>query len=596
MPDSASRDSGSGPETPSRSSSSTDHPSPFRNPLPGDVDVWQHCALGPSEKWSESLQSFAVTLASFMYPACILKIWGEDLVLLHNEAWLEAGGGDIQGQRLRGSFTPDAWEALQSALHGGEPKRLASHHFLDEDLERGAAAEYTVLISPLFEDDNGAASGLLTQLLPKSHASPEGAPRRKAHEHQASSSGSNAETDQGQQSESADVSKFGEITDSVALDEHPFFHRFAEMLPNGLAILDDKAQAVFVNQHFYDLTTHQGEDQAFNSWPQSIHPEDYERVMGAYQEAFKSQRQLRTEFRAQGGAHPWRLLLLTPLGNENLEHVSLRNNGGFICSVVDISSEKSAELTQRKAAKEAQERKEQQERFIDMISHEIRNPLSAVLHCNEDIAESVREKDNVNIPAILEAVETIGLCIAHQKNIVDDVLSFSKLDASMLSLSPKPCRPSQQLAASLKMFMSEFKKQSVECNYRIDSSYVDSHVDWVMADLARVSQVLINLVSNAVKFTARKEGEKCITVSVAASCERPDAYPPNVIFFGADEAQAHRVDATNKPEWGSGQVKYIMVAVEDTGIGIDEEGQRKLFGRFHQGPYSSSNAFPLLYR
>ena len=88
--------------------------------------------------------------------------------------------------------------------------------------------------------------------------------------------------------------------------------------------------------------------------------------MSAYQEAFRSQQQLRTEFRSLGGN--WRLLLLTPLGDENLQHVSLREYGGFICSVVDISSEKSAELSERKAAKEAQERKEQQERFIDMIS------------------------------------------------------------------------------------------------------------------------------------------------------------------------------------------------------------------------------------
>ncbi|MGG6496404.1 UNVERIFIED_CONTAM: hypothetical protein NY603_26140, partial [Bacteroidetes bacterium 56_B9] len=88
-------------------------------------------------------------------------------------------------------------------------------------------------------------------------------------------------------------------------------------------------------------------------------------------EAFSSQQQLRTEFRARGEPHPWRLLLLTPLDDYNLQHVSLREKGGFICSIVDISSEKSAELNERKAAQQARERKEQQERFIDMISHEI---------------------------------------------------------------------------------------------------------------------------------------------------------------------------------------------------------------------------------
>lgn len=72
---------------------------------------------------------------------------------------------------------------------------------------------------------------------------------------------------------------------------------------------------------------------------------------------------------------------------------------------------------------------------------EIRNPLSAVLHCAENILEAVHngeaKSDNIAVDEIVEATNTISLCVAHQKNLVDDVLSFSKLDASMLSLAPK---------------------------------------------------------------------------------------------------------------------------------------------------------------
>ena len=212
-------------------------------------------------------------------------------------------------------------------------------------------------------------------------------------------------------------------------------------------------------------------------------------MMAAYQDAFSSQKQLRTEFRAVANTNPWRLLLLTPLGDENLRHVSLREYGGFICSVVDISSEKSAELSERKAAKEARERKDQQERFIDMISHEIRNPLSAILHCIENIEDAVKQpKGEVDIDSIREATETIELCITHQRNIVDDVLSFSKLDASMLSLTPKATRPSIQLANSLKMFQPEFRKQAIQFSYAVDHSYVDREIDHVMADMARIGR------------------------------------------------------------------------------------------------------------
>lgn len=70
-----------------------------------------------------------------------------------------------------------------------------------------------------------------------------------------------------------------------------------------------------------------------------------------------------------------------------------------------------------------------------------RNPLSAVLHCAEDILDAVQngaaKPDTIPVDEIVESVNTISLCVAHQKNLVDDVLSFSKLDASMLSLAPR---------------------------------------------------------------------------------------------------------------------------------------------------------------
>jgi PAS domain-containing protein len=280
------------------------------------------------------------------------------LLLLHNEAWAKAGGFREQAQKQRGRLTADASNALEAPLQDGKPWAIEGRELLRKDATSKDA--YTALVSPLFDEhERGPVVGLLAQLMPRCDLAKTGS------EIQPQTCG-NSKSD-AQDHHKVDISELGNAVDNLSLDQHPFFHRFAEMLPSGLAILDHKAQAVFVNQHFYDLTTHTRKDKSFSSWPQSIHADDYDRVMGAYQEAFGSQTELRTEFRAQGAFRPWRLLLLTPIGDENLEHVSVRDYGGFICSIVDISCEKSSEMAQRKAAEEATERREQQERFIDMV-------------------------------------------------------------------------------------------------------------------------------------------------------------------------------------------------------------------------------------
>jgi signal transduction histidine kinase/CheY-like chemotaxis protein len=365
-------------------------------------------------------------------------------------------------------------------------------------------------------------------------------------------------------------------------DRNVTAQQLADILPNGVAILNHRYELISVNRRFRRLIPCASVNFS-ECWLRSVHEDDYERVATEYGEVAESHQALRIEYHTRDPDSMWCVMTLERLDNEDVQFFGPSEDGLFICTIADITPEKKAELVQRQAARDAQDRKKQQERFIDMISHEIRNPLSAILHCTEDIQEAIynTKREDISLSNITEAAETISLCITHQKKIVNDVLTFSKLDASMLSLSPHKVQPKRHLTTPLSIFRPEIRKQRIKFEYKVDVSYGNCGIDWVMADLDRMGQVLINILSNAIKFTAKSGNERKLRVSMGASVERPSSYPPNVVFFDSGEAGL-RKDATNTPEWGEGEFVYIMVAVKDSGIGITDQAQKRLFERFNQ--------------
>ncbi|KAL4755725.1 uncharacterized protein BDW70DRAFT_165176 [Aspergillus foveolatus] len=360
--------------------------------------------------------------------------------------------------------------------------------------------------------------------------------------------------------------------------------QLVDILPAGVAIVNPSDEIVFKNTRFQELTASHC-TVGLDCLAHGVHVDDYEELADAYRASLRLRTPIRKGYRMKGHTGEWRGVSMTPLKGDELDQFGLRDTGGSICMITDITPEKTAELLQWKIADDAEERKQQQERFIDMISHEVRNPLSAVLHCAEDIidviSEDAPEDTTEKIARIAEAAQTINLCVAHQKKIIDEVLMYSKLDASMLKLSPQKIQPKSHVGKLLTMFKPELRKQQIDFQYQLDKSYTDQALDWVLADLDKMGQVLVNLVSNAIKFTAQAKGERKIRVSMGAAKRRPPSYPPNVVFFEPTE-EALKLDSTNGPEWGNGETTYIMIAVKDTGIGISDQHQKLLFKRFKQ--------------
>ncbi|RKP03939.1 hypothetical protein CXG81DRAFT_8936 [Caulochytrium protostelioides] len=195
---------------------------------------------------------------------------------------------------------------------------------------------------------------------------------------------------------------------------------------------------------------------------------------------------------------------------------------------------------QRRRAEEAEEAKRQLEDYVDMVSHEIRGPTSSIMQ-----SADLMHDDLISLRHHL--IHVVTLCSLHQKAIADDVLNVSKITMNLLVFASVDFQPEQELSNILRIFAKEAQSKKYELRSQIDrESLRRRDAEWVNGDPLRLSQILINLISNAVRFlrkTPDAKGPSCLC-------------PPDKIC--------------------------LTFSVCDNGIGMSPEEQRQLFGRFAQ--------------
>jgi signal transduction histidine kinase len=177
------------------------------------------------------------------------------------------------------------------------------------------------------------------------------------------------------------------------------------------------------------------------------------------------------------------------------------------------------------------------------------------------------------ISSSIDAIDTIQACATHQKRIVDDILTLSKLDSKLLIISPITLRPAALLQDAYKMFKEEANKARVELRVRCDPSISGLQVEWALLDPSRVLQVLINLLTNAIKFTQGRPVRK-VDVTMGASLEAEKLADVEYV-----PQEAVRKDFLADQ---TGEVFYLTFMVKDTGCGLSPEHKAKLFLRFSQ--------------
>jgi PAS domain S-box-containing protein len=369
------------------------------------------------------------------------------------------------------------------------------------------------------------------------------------------------------------------------------FTRMAEFAPVGMFIADARGSIDYCNDMWWQISRHTRFQDAESGWMNSVRDEDRSLLEAAWSKLLNEKVTISLEFRfkcsQQSGGNTIDTWVLMSAFPERTPDGALKSIFGCI---TDISSQKWAEKVQSERREEAVELKRQQENFIDITSHEMRNPLSAILQCADQIANNIsmftehKDKDEVEIllEACLDAANTINLCASHQKRIVDDILTLSKLDSNLLAVAPAVVQPVQVVQSTLKMFEPELVAHDIEFEFNVDDSFERHDVAWAKLDPSRLNQVLINLMTNAIKFTQCRE-RRNIVVTVGASRDISEVTKAGVSYFDRiNNQRAPSMDISDEAEWGKGEVINIHCSVEDTGPGLAEEEMKILFQRFQQ--------------
>jgi signal transduction histidine kinase/CheY-like chemotaxis protein len=374
--------------------------------------------------------------------------------------------------------------------------------------------------------------------------------------------------------------------------------RLAEIVPAGIYELSADGSLSWANSHFYDIlgVPHDRREFSLFAWPDYILAEDRVRAAEEMGRCLTDAVEITDSLRLRKSYNPpvigqdfepkdapfWIMYSASP---------DVRPDGSvrsLMGSLTDISHLKWAEQLQITNVEVAQRDRQRNEEFIDITSHEMRNPLSAITQCADSIISSLTDAHDRNdvqslidiVKSNIEAAESILFCACHQRRIIDDVLTLGKLDSELLTIAPTAFHPNDLVDQALQMFKTEFDANKIEVQICADENSALASTSVAYADAYRLMQILVNMLTNAIKFT-RMQPDRNIQIRSGSSLSAPsaDTFGPGFEWY---PTQISRPDLTQEADYGEGEVVYLYYAVVDSGKGIQPDFISRVFSKFEQ--------------
>ena len=316
---------------------------------------------------------------------------------------------------------------------------------------------------------------------------------------------------------------------------------FFELAPEAFLVIDENGKIVKANRHAHQLFEYQqGElvgTQVKTLLPLELSKNQYEQKSSVKQNinsSLSSQEPSSFAHKKSGELFP-AVVSLAPIEYMGVSHL--------VAAISDISIQKRIELSLAKAKESAEAASRSKSEFVANMSHEIRTPLNAVLG-----AAQLLDKTEPN-PDQQKYIKMIRLSGEALLGVINDILDFSKIEAGAMELTATTFDLNEILSRIAIMMSVNAGEKHLELVILVEPGVGPKFI----GDPLRLQQVLINLSSNAIKFT--EKGEVILHIKKAEDSEK------------------------------------LHFSVTDTGIGMTADEQSKLFKAFTQADESISRKY-----